>query len=356
MSLHAYYNLNFTYSKSYSTLYIMYRLVIIIILCNLFCACTKINALYFFIVFRYRSRAAFKIIQLNRKYDFFSGARTLLDLCAAPGNNKTMLIKLFISRPFHFLTRTHSYSSLFSASFSGGWCQVAVKNMPVGSLILGVDLAPIKPIRGVKTFIGDITTQKCRQQIRKEAGGQLMDVVLHDGAPNVGGAWSSEAYSQSWLVLEALRMATDVLAPKGTFVTKVFRSKDYSALLYALNQLFTKVEATKPAASRNASAEIFVVCLGYKAPAKIDPRLLDAKHIFQDVVEPPKTAGPDALLKAKVKQRRFREGYEEGISTTRKVLSAAAFIAGDNPVELLGQFTILSLDGPDSEGEIVIYE
>jgi AdoMet-dependent rRNA methyltransferase SPB1 len=73
---------------------------------------------------------------------------------------------------------------------------VAAKTMPVGSLILGVDLAPIKPIRGVKTLVQDITTQQCRSAIKREAMSAKMDVVLHDGAPNVGGAWASEAYSQ----------------------------------------------------------------------------------------------------------------------------------------------------------------
>ena len=61
------------------------------------------------------------------------------------------------------------------------------------------------------------------QAIKKESGGQKIEVVLHDGAPNVGGVWASEAYTQSALVLEALRLATDVLTPKGTFVTKIFR-------------------------------------------------------------------------------------------------------------------------------------
>jgi hypothetical protein len=68
--------------------------------------------------------------------------------------------------------------------------------MPVSSLVLGVDLVPIKPIRGARTFVSDITSAQCRQLIKREAAGSMFDVVVHDGAPNVGGAWTSEAYTQ----------------------------------------------------------------------------------------------------------------------------------------------------------------
>lgn len=60
-----------------------------------------------------------------------------------------------------------------------------------------------------------------RQMVKKEAGGRLFDCVLHDGAPNIGGAWTSEAYSQSALVVDSLKLASEFLAPQGTFVTKV---------------------------------------------------------------------------------------------------------------------------------------
>jgi len=254
-------------------------------------------------------------VQLNRKYHFLENSRACLDLCAAPG----------------------------------GWLQVAAKTMPVASLILGIDLVAIKPIRGVTTLQGDITTQKARQDIKATAKGQMFDCVIHDGAPNVGGAWATEAYSQAWLVLESCKLACEFLRPGGTFVTKVFRSKEYTSLLYAFQQLFGKVEATKPPSSRNTSAEIFVVCLDYKAPSKIDPRLLDHKTLFQEVDDGPRAMGPDALLKLKTKQRRFREGYEEGISTTHKALSAVHFVLSQRAPELLGGATQLFIDGPQSE-------
>lgn len=259
----------------------------------------------------YRSRAAFKIVQLDAKFSFFSSARSLLDLCAAPG----------------------------------GWMQVAVKHMPVGSLIMGVDLVPIRPIRGAFSLQEDITTPKCKASIRKlmkENGCNMLDVVLHDGSPNVGGAWSKEATTQASLVVDALKLAVEFLAPKGTFVSKVFRSQDYNAILYCFKQLFEKVEVTKPVASRSTSAEIYVVGLRYKAPAKIDPRLLDVKHLFQQVVDPPKVV--DVLRGSK--QKRNREGYEEGLATIRKIGLASDFVWSDKPLEVLGSVTSISFEDP----------
>ncbi|KAL0215051.1 hypothetical protein P9112_007235 [Eukaryota sp. TZLM1-RC] len=225
----------------------------------------------------YRSRAAFKLQQINQRYDFLSSAKVVLDLCAAPG----------------------------------GWSQVAVQHCPVPSIIIAIDLDPIPPIKGVITLQEDITTQSCRASIKKHLKEWQVDVVVHDGAPNVGANWAKDAYNQSELTLHATRLATDFLRPGGTFVTKVFRSTDYTALLWVFNQLFGRVEAHKPPSSRSTSAEVFVVCRNFKAPSSIDPRMFDAKSVFADVDD--KT---DALVSLfgkshGRKQRASRQGYED---------------------------------------------
>ncbi|KXN89929.1 AdoMet-dependent rRNA methyltransferase SPB1 [Leucoagaricus sp. SymC.cos] len=256
----------------------------------------------------YRARSAFKLIQLNKKYCFLESARCCIDLCAAPG----------------------------------GWLQVASKYMSVNSVIVGVDLVPIKPIPRVATFAADITTPHCRNLIRSELKDWKADVVMHDGAPNVGTAWIHDAYTQSELVLMSLKLAVEFLVKGGTFVTKVFRSVDYNNLIWVFNQLFGKVEATKPPSSRqNVSAEIFVVCREFLAPKHIDSKFLDPKHVFKELASSvDKTTGND--VQANVfhpeKKRRQRDGYADGDYTLFKPTTAANFIRGDDPVAVLGTF------------------
>ena len=264
----------------------------------------------------FRARSAFKLTQLSKQFNLFTRASVCVDLCGAPG----------------------------------GWSQVAVQAMPRGSKVICVDLVPIRPLKGVVTIQSDITTQACRNLIKQELSGKshVCDVVLNDGAPNVGAAWSKDAYNQAELTLHAFQLACDLLRPGGTFVTKVFRSADYNALLWTFQQLFSKVESTKPSASRAVSAEIFVVCKGYKAPEKVDPKFFNPKFVFMNEVgdneededevnaikqtaaleRPSSLSG---LLKAIGK--RNRGGYAEGDDF--RTVTVDQFLASRNPAELL---------------------
>ena len=231
------------------------------------------------------------------------------------------------------------------------WCQVAAEVMPVNSLIVGVDLSPIKPIPRVITFQSDITTEKCRATIRQHFKTWKADTVLHDGAPNVGTAWVQDSFNQAELALQAMKLATEFLVEGGTFVTKVFRSKDYNPLLWVLNQLFTKVEATKPPSSRNVSAEIFVVCRGFKAPKRIDPRFLDPRSVFAELTGA--TPNNEAKVFNPEVKKRKRDGYEEGDWTQFKRIPASSFIQTSDPIAILGSCNQLSFE-QEGNGDVAL--
>eukprot|EP01054_Gregarina_sp_Poly1_P009841 Gregarina_sp_Poly_1__9840@NODE_632_length_7054_cov_68_751968_g483_i0_p1_GENE_NODE_632_length_7054_cov_68_751968_g483_i0NODE_632_length_7054_cov_68_751968_g483_i0_p1_ORF_typecomplete_len975_score222_87FtsJ/PF01728_19/7_1e53Spb1_C/PF07780_12/5_5e03Spb1_C/PF07780_12/1_8e04Spb1_C/PF07780_12/1_8e04Spb1_C/PF07780_12/7_2e49DUF3381/PF11861_8/1_8e28DUF3381/PF11861_8/4_6e03DUF3381/PF11861_8/1_2e04DUF3381/PF11861_8/1_8e04DUF3381/PF11861_8/1_8e04Methyltrans_Mon/PF14314_6/0_0008Methyltr_RsmBF/PF01189_17/0_25 len=271
----------------------------------------------------FRARSSFKLSQLAQKFALFDSCLYVIDLCAAPG----------------------------------GWMQVASQEIPVAGHVFGVDLVPISPLPKCTSIQADITTDRCEKLLRREMNvvgvpELRVDLVLHDGAPNVGADWHRDAYVQNELVLKSLQLAVKFLRPGGRFVTKVFRSTDYTKLLYVFQQLFSKVQATKPQASRNVSAEIFVVCHNFQAPKRISPELFDLNKVFEHVEDAQNrslgTIAKEAIkavdeksqinqggLSAAIKlaQKKRRDGYDEG--DDYRICSVKQFFESANAAQVL---------------------
>ena len=187
----------------------------------------------------WRARSAFKLMQLDAEFNVLAHARTAVDLCAAPGS----------------------------------WSQVLADRLPAGSRIVAVDLQEMAPIPGVDILKGDITSLATAEQVITSCGGDKVDLVVCDGAPDVTGLHDMDEYLQSQLLVAALNLAAFVLAPGGTFVAKIFRGKDVDLLYMQAEVFFANVTVAKPQSSRDSSVESFLVCRGFSVPPGYTPSM-----------------------------------------------------------------------------------
>ncbi|KAK2964282.1 putative AdoMet-dependent rRNA methyltransferase spb1 [Blattamonas nauphoetae] len=174
-----------------------------------------------------------------------------------------------------------------------------------------------------------------------------MDVVLHDGAPNVGVSWVHDSYVQNELVLHSMRLASEFLRKGGWFVTKVFRSDHYTALMGSLRPFFNDVKATKPVASRNVSAEIFVVCRGFNPLPQLETQKYLDPNITFGVGTGSNELSQEAIgkrlnvLSHKItgKEKMYQGGYPAGMTSLGVRKPVEEFLISNEPGVFLGVAT-----------------
>lgn len=178
---------------------------------------------------KYRSRAAFKLKQLNEKFKLIKHGARVLDLGAAPG----------------------------------GWTQMAREIAGADGFVLGVDIAEMKEFDfpNVKIIKGDFTRQEVFEEIAKSM--PAADVVISDASPDISGVWSIDHFRSYDLCLNALKIAKKVLVPGGNLLIKMFQGEKTDEFVKELKKEFGNVKASKPKASRGESSEIYIIGKGY---------------------------------------------------------------------------------------------
>lgn len=176
----------------------------------------------------FRSRAAYKLIELDEKFGFLKGKKAVVDLGLAPG----------------------------------GWAQVVRKRLP-NARVAGIDLLPVDPIQGVTIFEMDFMDDAAPDRLT-DALGQAPDLIISDMAANTVGHKQTDHLRTMGLVEAAADFAVQVLKPGGDFVAKVFAGGTDPELLAILKANFTTVKHAKPPASRKGSVEWYVVAQGKK--------------------------------------------------------------------------------------------
>ncbi len=177
----------------------------------------------------YRSRAAFKLLEINERDRLFTPGMTVVDLGAAPG----------------------------------GWSQVAAEKVGARGQVLALDLLDMQAIRGVTFIRGDSADPKVVAELRQLLEYRPVDLVLSDMAPNISGIGHADSARSAELAEVALGVATSVLKPNGCLLVKLFEGADSRDFRESLNARFKDVVTRKPKASRGESREIYLLAKGY---------------------------------------------------------------------------------------------
>jgi len=178
----------------------------------------------------WRSRAAFKLMEIDDKDRLLKPGMTVVDLGCAPG----------------------------------GWCQVAAERMKGQGRIVGIDLLECVGINHVTFIQGDFTEDAALAELDGAVGGHKLDLVLSDMAPNISGVDSADQAKSYYLAELALDFARQRLRPEGAFLVKVFQGVGFEDYVQALRQVFIKSAVRKPKASRDRSREVYLLGKGLK--------------------------------------------------------------------------------------------
>ena len=174
----------------------------------------------------YRSRSAFKLIELDEKFRFLKNGIKLLDV----------------------------------GSFPGGWSQVAIEKIKNGK-ILSIDKKKIEEIKGVKFITGDFLNKKSKDSIMKYFNSNI-DIILSDMAPNTTGNKNLDCIRTNQLCLDILDFSKQILNKKGVVVSKLFMGEDFEEIKLRAKKYFKKIDFFKPNSSRYESRETYIHCLG----------------------------------------------------------------------------------------------
>ncbi|MFA5915760.1 MAG: 23S rRNA (uridine(2552)-2'-O)-methyltransferase RlmE [Burkholderiales bacterium] len=179
----------------------------------------------------YRSRAAYKLLEMDKKDRLLAPGQLVVDLGAAPGS----------------------------------WSQVAAARLGAKGRVVAVDLLPMEPLPGVNFVQGDFREQEVLDALLLALGGSKADLVICDLAPNISGIGVSDQARAMYLAELALEFARQCLKPGGCLLVKVFQGAGFTEFLAAMRKAFAKVASRKPEASRGRSSEMYLLGKGLKA-------------------------------------------------------------------------------------------